>query len=143
MKNEFWLERYFHILEKNAQGVLFHIVKKDWAPSYDNLEDYCKNLCKEIVLKYKELEKTQEYVFTKEVLYARGLVSDELLTMCAGEGFTYSEISATHAIEWALVKLLGKFKVNVQPIDFKFISIGYKRPGYKENLPVLENVVNS
>ena len=78
MKNEFWLERYFHILEKNAQGVLFHIVKKDWAPSYDNLEDYCKNLCKEVVLKYKELEKTQEYVFTKEVLYAKGSVGRRL-----------------------------------------------------------------
>jgi len=75
---------------------------------------------------YAELEKTQEYPFTGELLTAVGCRSNKDLAFCAGVGYTRSEISATHGIGWGLQGLLDSHKASPEPFDLELLIVGYE-----------------
>ncbi len=109
-----------------SDAILFDIQKTNWNPSHSDLESFCKETYSEIVEKHKELEQTQEYVMTSEILNVEGCQSNGGVAFTVGSGFTRSESSSTHAIHWALKKLLDEQKINPEPFDFKLLIVGYK-----------------
>lgn len=141
MVDEFYLAKITRICRDFGGEVIFDVSRIDWHPSREELDKYCRDLCKEIVLKYREFEKTGEYVFSQDVLYAKDRVDNDILAFSVGEGFTYDEIAATHGLEWALGDLIRKYRL--QSIDFRFLAMGYKGAGDREDLPSpMENIVN-
>lgn len=118
---EYYLERF----RAESDGILFDIEKKGWVPGYEELDKFCRELYKDIVDKYMELERTQEYVMTGEVLYAID-TSGETLAFSIGGGLTACEITATNAIGWELDRLLRKQKTDPQTFDFRLLVAGYK-----------------
>jgi hypothetical protein len=79
---------------------------------------------------YTELEETQEYPFTQEVLTAVGCRSNEDLAFFAHEGHTTSESSATHEIGWEPQRLLDSHKENPEPFDLKLLIVGHETLSY-------------
>lgn len=127
MENELWIARYENMYRETADKVLFDIQKRNWNPDYRILELFCKETYKKIVNMYSKFEKTREYVFTGDALSARNCRSGQSLAFCIGQGFTRSEISATHSIGWELQRLLDAQKTNPEPFDFKLLIVGYRR----------------
>ena len=79
-------ENYFRTCRKEPDAILFDIVRESWQPSYEALEQFCKGLYSKIVDKYKELERTREYVMTCEVLYATDCQHPEHWRLVSVEG---------------------------------------------------------
>ena len=141
MENELWIAKYEKAYKESADKVLFEIQKRNWNPDYQTLESFCRYTYSEIINIYSELEKTQEYVFTGEVLSARDCNNDNSLAFCVGEGFTRSEIAATHTIGWELQRLMDRQKTNSNPFDLKLLIVGYRGGGRSNRgqpLPILE-----
>jgi len=90
---------------------------------FSELETYVRDLCNQVVLKFKELERTQEYKYSRDVLFAR-VFKGEYFTNTGGEGVTTSEISCTHCIDWGLGDLLRNYKETPKPFELGFIVIG-------------------
>jgi hypothetical protein len=110
---------------ETADKVLFDIKRKKWNPDYKTLEIFCKGIYYEIVSMYTKLEKTQEYIFTRDLLTAKGCMSNKCLAVCIGAGSTKNEISATHSLGWELQRLMDEQKTNPEPFDLKFLIVGY------------------
>ena len=103
--------------------ILFDEHKFNWEPSCSELETYVRDLCNQVVLKFKELERTQEYKYSRDVLFAR-VSKGEYFINTGGEGVTTSEISCTHCIDWGLGDLLRNYKETPKPFELGFIVIG-------------------
>jgi hypothetical protein len=127
---DLWLAWYEKVFRYSAHKVLLDTQKIGWTPGYQDLEAFCKETYREIVDMYTELEETQEYPFTQELLTAVGCRSNKDLAFCVGEGFTRSESSATHGIGWGLQGLLDSQKANPEPFDLKLLIVGYETLPY-------------
>lgn len=128
---------------KNSGEILFHILKIKWAPSYKTLKKFCEETYSALVGRYREFEKTQEYVFTREILTATSC-SGKNLAFTVGAGFTHNEISSTHGIGWELQRLLDSQKINPKQFNLRLLVVGRRangEDGEKEHLPILDKAV--
>ena len=142
MEDKLWINKYEKVYRESADRVLFEIQRTNWNPNYQKLKSFCKYVYTEIVNIYSGLEKTREYVFSGQVLSAINC-NNKSLAFCVGEGFTRSEISATHTIGWELQRLMDGQRINPEPFDLKLLVVGYKRGGNDNNsigqpLPILK-----
>lgn len=145
MNHELFVARREKSYRKLSDRVLFDIRKFNWNPSYETLEKFCEDTYYSIVEKYEELEETQEFIFTGEILYAIDRSKCTDLVFVVGEGATTSESAATHSLGWGLKELLEKQKINPKPFDFKLLIVGCEGSGEGDDgdpMPVLDEVIN-
>ncbi|KKQ84164.1 MAG: hypothetical protein UT08_C0022G0001 [Candidatus Woesebacteria bacterium GW2011_GWB1_38_8] len=124
---ESWIREYEEFYRKTADKILFDISYSRWNPSQKFLDGFCRILFSRLYRKYKELEMTQEYEFTGEILLAE--IEDRVLAFTVGGGATTSESSCTHAIGWELGRLLDAHKLSQEPFNFRLLVVGYKNDG--------------
>jgi len=132
---ESWIREYEESYRRTAHKILFDISYQGWNPSPDFLDGFYKILYFRLYRKYKELEITQEYGFTGEILLAKNCLGGRVLAFTVGGGFTTSESSCTHALGWELQRLSGTHRTSPEPFNFKLLVVGYKSGGNKPSSP--------
>lgn len=124
-----------HILEfkRAADTIIYDIEKINWNPNHSVLDIFLKSLYLNIIDFYKEVEITQKYIYTNEVLFAYDSLNKNSLGYTIGGGFTTSELSSTHAIGFEIKRILDNYKILQKPFEFRLLIVGYKGENKNED----------